>query len=62
MAENLAKPIQFRSGKKKLKHGMKGQLLLHQDNTLVTLKLSKVEAQMTQTQKKDTNNELDKTS
>eukprot|EP00957_Ditylum_brightwellii_P203959 15336934-Ditylum_brightwellii.AAC.1 len=57
----LGKTISIQEWKEKIKYGMKGQLLLHQDDTLVTLKLSKVEAQITQSQKEDMIYELDKT-
>eukprot|EP00957_Ditylum_brightwellii_P176634 13453512-Ditylum_brightwellii.AAC.1 len=56
----LSETISIQEWKEKLKYGMKGQLLLCQDNTLVTLKFSKVEVQITQSQKKDKKDKLDK--
>eukprot|EP00957_Ditylum_brightwellii_P089533 6818281-Ditylum_brightwellii.AAC.1 len=57
----LNKTISIQEWKDKVKYGMKGKLLLCQDNTLVTSKISKVKAWITQIQTMDKNYALDKT-
>eukprot|EP00957_Ditylum_brightwellii_P209583 15362343-Ditylum_brightwellii.AAC.1 len=57
---DLSRTISIQEWKEKIKYGMRGNLLFCQDNTLVTLKLSKVKAQITQSQEKDKNYKLDK--
>eukprot|EP00957_Ditylum_brightwellii_P186162 14172755-Ditylum_brightwellii.AAC.1 len=56
----LSKNILILEWREKLKYGMKGQLSLPKDDTLVILKISKVKVWITQCQKKDKNYQLGK--